>query len=94
MFAKAKRENGSVFFEGKEYALKEQPVETAELLQAPYINYSVGVETYDFKMKADAVDENGEAHEVTWLFLNEQRGANETYDHLDFEKVWGVVKKS
>lgn len=84
--------NGSVTFEGREYALTSQADHTSRLLPGGYTNYNDARdgEAYDFEMSAQAIDRNGDEYTVYWLFegiKGEDDPALDSYDYSTADRV-------
>lgn len=89
-FQTAKTENGSVIFNGVEYALTTQADETSRLMPyAPYHEAKDG-EEYAFEMAAYAIDADDNEYRVTWEFMNIKGKDGRQLDEFDYDDAHSV----
>ena len=85
-------EADAVNFNGKTYTLTTRAEPSSRLLPYPknYHEVQMGDE-YDFELVAKAVDENGNACQVRWIFSETKGEESESYDGFDYDNVYDVI---
>lgn len=91
----AAKQNGTVTFGGREYALTSQADHTNRLLQGGYTNYNDASdgEAYDFEMSAGAIDMDGREYVVYWLFAGRKGEDDYDLDSYDYSAADRVVER-
>lgn len=94
IYADYAKANGTVTFEGREYALTSQADHTSRLLPGGYTNYNDASEgeAYDFEMSASAIDKSGNQYVIYWLFEGIKGEDDHELDSYDYNIVDRVVE--
>lgn len=91
----AAKQNGTVTFEGREYALTSHADHTSRLLPGGYKNYNDASdgEAYDFELSAGAIDKDGNEYTVYWLFEGRKGEDDYELDSYDYSAADRVVER-
>ena len=91
----AAKQNGTVTFEGRKYALTSQADHTSRLPPGGYTNYNDARagEAYDFEMSAGAIDKDGNKYTVYWLFEGRKGEDDYELDSYDYSSADRVVEQ-
>ena len=92
----AEQKYGTVYHNGREYALTSDADYTNRLLPGGYVNLQDAQDgdRYDFEMQASAMDKNGHEFAVVWIFTG-TKGDNDPelsdYDYSMADEVTQIT---
>lgn len=89
IYNKYAQENGTLSYNGKEYAFVSDADYTNALLPDCYTNYNDACtdEEYDFEMSASAIDEEGNCYEIFWIFTGIKGEDDYELDSYDYNNI-------